>query len=99
MCATLAETGRELRAGIDRAIAASAVGGVATHGVDTMFLLRWEDPGRESRFLAEAARAGVILKRGAYDFAAVAHDEEALRSVEAAASSAFVALVESERSH
>ena len=98
VCATLAETGRELRAAIDRAIVASGVGGVTTHGVDTMFLLRWEDSDRESRFLAEAVRAGVIFKRGAYNFAAVAHDEEALRAIEAAASSAFVALVESERS-
>ena len=98
VCATLADTGRELRGAIDRAIAASGVGGVATHGVDTMFLLRWEDAARESRFLAEDVGAGVIFKRGAYNFAAVAHDEEALRAVEAAASSALVALVESERS-
>ncbi|HEU4721344.1 MAG TPA: aminotransferase class III-fold pyridoxal phosphate-dependent enzyme [Gemmatimonadaceae bacterium] len=97
ICATLAETGRELRAGLDRAIAASGVGGVTTHGVDTMVLLRWADPARESRFLAESARAGVIFKRGAYNFAAIAHDEEALRLIEAAASSALVALVESER--
>ena len=98
VCATLAETGRELRAGIERAIAASGAGGVVTAGVDTMFLLRWDDPAREARFLAEAAHAGVIFKRGAYNFSAVAHDEDALRSVEAAASSALVALVEWERS-
>ena len=98
ICATLAETGREMRGAIDRAIAASGVGGVTTHGVDTMFLLRWEDPARESRFLAEGARAGVIFKRGAYNFAAIAHDEETLRLIESAASSALVALVESERS-
>ena len=98
VCATLAETGRELRGAVDRAIAASGVEGVTTQGVDTMFLLRWEDPARESRFLAEGVRAGVIFKRGAYNFAAIAHDEEALREIEAAASSALVALVESERS-
>ena len=98
ICATLAETGRELRAALDRAIAASGVGGVSTAGVDTMFLLRWDDPARESRFLAEAARAGVLLKRGAYNFAAIAHDDEALREIEAAASGALVALADSERS-
>ena len=98
VCATLAETGREMRGAIDRAIAASGAGGVTTEGIDAMFLLRWEDPARESRFLAEAARAGVILKRGAYNFAAVAHDEEALRAIESAASHALVALAESERS-
>jgi glutamate-1-semialdehyde 2,1-aminomutase len=98
ICATLAETGRELRAALDRAIAASGVDGVSTDGVDPMFLLRWDDPAREGRFLAEAARAGVIFKRGAYNFAAIAHDDEALREIEAAASGAFVALADWESS-
>jgi glutamate-1-semialdehyde 2,1-aminomutase len=96
ICATLAETGRELRAAVDRAILASRMSGVATAGVDTMFLLRWDDPARETRFLLEAARAGVLFKRGAYNFAAIAHDEKALQEVEAAASAALVAIAESE---
>jgi len=94
VCATLAETGREMRAALDRAIDASGVGAVSTEGLDPMFLLRWDDPKREARFLAECARAGVIVKRGAYNFAAVAHDEEAIRDIEAAASSALVALAD-----
>jgi glutamate-1-semialdehyde aminotransferase len=94
VCATLGETGREMRAAFDRAIDASGVGGVSTEGLDPMFLLRWDDPKREARFLAECARAGVIVKRGAYNFAAVAHDEEAIRDIEAAASSALVALAD-----
>jgi glutamate-1-semialdehyde 2,1-aminomutase len=98
VCATLADTGREMRAALDRAIAASGVTGVDTEGIDPMFLLRWDDPARESRFLAECARAGVIVKRGAYNFAAVAHDEEAIREIEAAASSALVAIADWERS-
>ncbi|MEO6528439.1 MAG: aminotransferase class III-fold pyridoxal phosphate-dependent enzyme [Gemmatimonadaceae bacterium] len=97
ICATLADTGRELRASLDRAIAASGIRGVTTAGVDTMMLLRWDDPTRESRFLQEGARAGVLFKRGAYNFAAVAHDDAALQEIEAAASGAFVALAESER--
>ena len=40
---------------------------------------------------------GVIVKRGAYNFAAVAHDEEAIRKIESATSSALVALAEWER--
>ena len=98
VCATLADTGREIRAAFDRAIEASGVGGFATEGIDPMFLLRWDDPAREARFLAECARAGVIVKRGAYNFAAVAHDEEAILEIEAAASSALVALADAERS-
>jgi glutamate-1-semialdehyde aminotransferase len=97
ICGTLAETGRELRAAIDRAIEASGVDGVSTDGIDPMFLLRWDDPARESRFVRECARAGLILKRGAYDFAAVAHDEEAIRDVESGVSSALVAMVEAEQ--
>lgn len=98
VCATIAETGRDLRAALDRAIVASGVTGVATEGLDPMFLLRWDDPERESRFVRECLRAGVVIKRGAYNFAAVAHDEEAIRDVEAAASGALVALADWERS-
>lgn len=98
VCATLAETGREIRAAFDRAIEASGVDGVTTDGIDPMFLLRWDDAVREARFLAECANAGVIVKRGAYNFAAIAHDEEAIREIEAAASSALVALGDREQS-
>jgi glutamate-1-semialdehyde aminotransferase len=98
VCATLAETGREIRASFERAVAASGVAGVTVDGIAPMFLCRWDDPAREARFLAECARAGVIVKRGAYNFAAVAHDEEAIREIEAAASSALVALADWESS-
>ena len=94
--ATLAETGREMRGAVDRAIAASGVEGVRTGGLDSMWLIRWDDPGRESRFLRHAVREGVLFKRGAYNFAAIAHDDEALREIEAAASAALVALGEEE---
>jgi glutamate-1-semialdehyde aminotransferase len=97
ICATLAETGRELRGAVDRAIAASGLSGVRTDGVDAMWLIRWDAPERESRFLLHALHDGVLFKRGAYNFAAVAHDEEAIQEVEAAASAALVALAEEER--
>jgi glutamate-1-semialdehyde aminotransferase len=94
ICATLTEAGRDMRAAVDRAVMASGIGGVATWGIDPMWLMRWDDPAMESRFLLRALEEGVLFKRGAYNFAAVAHDEEALREIEAAASAAFVALVE-----
>ena len=97
VCATVAETGREMRAAVDRAIAASGVRGVTTDGVDPMWLVRFDDPARESRFLLAALEAGVLFKRGAYNFAAIAHDDEAIQEIEAAASQAFVALAESEQ--
>ena len=98
ICGTLAETGREIRAAFDRAIAASGVTGVSTDGIDPMFLLRWDDPARESHFVRDRCAAACIFKRGAYNFAAIAHDEEALREIEAAVSGAFVTLAEWERS-
>ena len=94
--ATLGETGREMRAAVDRAIEACGVAGVRTLGVDQMWLMQWDEPARESAFLRHAVRAGVLFKRGAYNYAAVAHDEEALREIEAAASAALVALSEDE---
>jgi glutamate-1-semialdehyde 2,1-aminomutase len=97
ICATLADTGRELRAALDRAIAASGVEGVRSSGIDTLFLLRWDDPMRVSQFVQEGARGGVLFKRGAYNFSAIAHDDEALREIEAAASGALVALAELDR--
>jgi hypothetical protein len=64
--------------------------------VDSMWLIRWDDAARETRFLQHAVREGVLFKRGAYNFAAVAHDDEALREIEAAASAALVAVGEDE---
>ena len=94
IAATLAETGREMRAAVDRAIEASGLDGVRTDGLDAMWLMRWDDAARECRFLLNAVHEGVLFKRGAYNFAAVAHDEDALRDIEAAASAALVALAE-----
>ena len=94
ICATLGETGREMRAAVERAIAASGIGGVTSAGVDTMWHLRWDDSTAESRFILRALDEGVLFKRGAYNFAAVAHDDEALQEIEAAASAAFVAMME-----
>lgn len=92
VCATLAETGREMRGAVDRAIGASGIAGVRTDGVDAMWFLRWEDHSVETRFLLAALDAGVLFKRGPYNFAAIAHDEEALAEIEAAASAALVSL-------
>jgi glutamate-1-semialdehyde aminotransferase len=97
ICATLAETGREMRGAVDRAIAASGLTGVQTDGVDAMWLIRWNDATRESSFLLHAVNEGVLFKRGAYNFAAIAHDEQTLQEIEAAASAALVALAEEER--
>ena len=96
VCESLAEIGREMRAAVDRAIAASRIQGVRTDGLDQMWLIRFDAPERESRFLELAVEAGVLFKRGAYDFASLAHDEDAIAEIESAASSALVGLRDEE---
>lgn len=90
VCESLGEIGAEMRAAVDRAIVASRIEGVRVDGLDHMWLIRFDSPARESRFLELAADAGVLFKRGAYDFPSLAHDEEAIAEIESAASSALV---------
>jgi glutamate-1-semialdehyde 2,1-aminomutase len=97
ICDALASTGRDLRDGVAAAIKASGIDGVTVDGIDPMWLLRFDQPARETRFLELAAREGVLFKRGAYNYASIAHDEETIREVEAAASAAFVALRDEEQ--
>ena len=94
VCADLEHIGGRMRAGVEAAIAASRCPGVAVDGLAPMWLLRFDDRRREDRFLALARAEGVLFKRGAYNFASLAHDEDALASIESAASHALVALRE-----
>jgi glutamate-1-semialdehyde 2,1-aminomutase len=77
-----------------RAIAASGISGVTVEGIAPMWFLAFESPANQSRFLELAVEHGVLFKRGAYNFPAVAHDEQTLIEIERAASTAFVQLVE-----
>jgi glutamate-1-semialdehyde 2,1-aminomutase len=92
ICASLADIGREIREAVSAAIEASGVQGVSIEGLDPMWFLRFDAPERETIFLRAAVESGVLFKRGPYNFAAMAHDEEAIREIEAAASAAFVTL-------
>jgi glutamate-1-semialdehyde 2,1-aminomutase len=96
VCDSLRATGKEMRAVVSAAIEASGVGGVSVEGLDPMWLLRFDHPERETEFLTAAVRNGVLFKRGAYNFAAIAHDDEAIRDIEAGASAAFVEMLERE---
>jgi len=90
ICGSLASIGKEMREVVGNALAASGVGGVSLQGIDPMWFLRFDDPARESLFLRAAARNGVLFKKGAYNYAAMAHDEDAMAAIEGAASAAFV---------
>jgi len=96
VCARLATTGKAMQDAVQAAIDASGVSGVSLDGIDPMWFLRFDDKTRETRFLELAASHGVLFKRGAYNFAAIAHDEEVLTEIESAASAAFVELLEEE---
>jgi glutamate-1-semialdehyde 2,1-aminomutase len=96
VCESLATVGAEIRAAVSHAIEASGVRGPEIDGLDQMWLMRWDTPAREQRFLELAAAHGVLFKKGAYNYAALAHDEDAIRQIEAGASDAFVELRDEE---
>src|SRR6185503_14272069 len=74
VCASLWSTGKEMREAVAAAITASGVSGVSVEGIDPMWLIRFDEPALESAFLRSAVLHGVLFKRGAYNFAAMAHD-------------------------
>jgi glutamate-1-semialdehyde 2,1-aminomutase len=95
VCGILARVGAAMRDAVASAAEASGIPGVTLDGLDPMWLMRFEDPAVERMFLEEAVAQGVLFKRGAYNYAALAHDEEEiLVEVERAASSAMVAVVD-----
>lgn len=96
VCESLATVGAEMRAAVERGVEASGIEGPTIIGLDQMWLMRWDNPAREQRFLELAAVHGVLFKRGAYNYSALAHDEDAIRDIEAGASSAFVELRDEE---
>lgn len=95
VCAALERIGTELRDAVSRALAASGATGVTLGGLPQMWFLRWDDASRQARFAEQTLERGVLFKRGAYNFAALAHDDEAiLTAVELAASGALLAVRE-----
>jgi glutamate-1-semialdehyde 2,1-aminomutase len=89
VCASLWARGTRLGAALGRAIAGAGVPGVRVDGIPPMLLLRWDDADAERRFVQAAARHGALLKRGAYDFASLAHDDAAVATVERAVGAAL----------
>jgi hypothetical protein len=61
-----------------------------------MWMFRFDSSERETRFLELAAGQGVLLKRGAYNYPAIAHTDEVIREIEASANEAFIQLRDEE---
>lgn len=96
VCGSLWSIGADMKHAVGAAIEASGVKGISVDGIDPMWMLRFDRPERERRFLQLAAANGVLFKRGAYNFAALAHDDDALRDLERFASDTLVALRDEE---
>ena len=94
VCARLATVGAQMKAAVERAILASGLPGIGVAGLDQMWRLTFGDSHVESQFVRYAVEHGALFKRGAYNFAALAH-EELIPEIEAAASAALVAIKES----
>ena len=92
VCGALSRAGTAMQVGVERAITASGYRRASVGGLDCMWLLRFERDDEQSRFLEVALREGVIFKRGAYNFASLAHDGDAIERIERAATTAFRAL-------
>jgi glutamate-1-semialdehyde aminotransferase len=88
VCGTLARAGALLRRGVREALDAAGLTTVVDHGDDAMWGLRWPDDDRHTVFLAAMRAHGVLCKRGAYQFAMVAHDAAAVAQVAQAAAAA-----------
>ncbi|MEP6692803.1 MAG: aminotransferase class III-fold pyridoxal phosphate-dependent enzyme [Gemmatimonadaceae bacterium] len=83
-----ASTCRELR----RAIAESGVTGVEILGLAPMWLMRFDDDADRVAFQRAMLDEGVLVKNGAYNFAALAHDDLTVREIGRAARAALGAM-------
>ncbi len=97
VCGTLWRTGEQMRDGVQRAARDAGTRGVALVGIPPMWLVRFDDALRPARFVELALGEGVLFKLGAYNFASLAHDADALAAVERAAAHAFAALTHAAR--
>ncbi|HNV74497.1 MAG TPA: aminotransferase class III-fold pyridoxal phosphate-dependent enzyme [Gemmatimonadaceae bacterium] len=97
VCATLWRVGKEMRERVAAAVQASGVPGVRVTGIDPMWSIEFDDERRQRAFLEGAALEGVLFKRGAYNYASMAHDDdEILLEIERVASTALVDVSEDE---
>jgi glutamate-1-semialdehyde 2,1-aminomutase len=92
VCEKLAKIGGDMRVAVGNALRAGKLDGISLAGIDPMWFLKFDSPELETRFLTAAAAQGVLFKRGPYNFAATAHDEETIHEIESCTSNAIVAM-------
>ena len=95
VCETLWRVGAAIQAGVAGAVEASGIAGVHLTGIGPMWALAFDDALVQRAFLERSAIGGVLFKRGAYNYASVAHDDdEIILEIERVASTALVELQE-----
>ncbi|MBC8089179.1 MAG: aminotransferase class III-fold pyridoxal phosphate-dependent enzyme [Phycisphaerae bacterium] len=82
VCARLAEIGNAMKDCVATALSAVPSVDIRAEGEGVMWRLVASDPAELDALVATATRHGVLLKRGAYQFASLAHDDEAIREVQ-----------------
>jgi glutamate-1-semialdehyde aminotransferase len=96
VCDSLGQVGEEMRRAFQSSMDASGIEGVTLGGIDPMWFFRFESETRMRRFLSLALQLGVLFKRGPYNFPSLSHDDDALRAIEHACSTAMVQLLDEE---
>ncbi len=84
VCARLSEIGRTMKRAVIAALETAPTVAIRTEGEAVMWRLVADNPADLDMLVAHATRHGVLLKRGAYQFAALAHDDEAIHGVQQA---------------
>lgn len=90
----MAANGHAMRDAVERAIASTGISSVSTAGIPEMWLLRFDDEAQGARFVRHAVEAGVLFKRGAYNFGSLAHHPGEVAAIGRAAEAAFARLRE-----
>lgn len=81
VCERMARAGGQLQDIVQAGLANAPWVGVGVDGPPMMWRLHADVAEQLDAFVAVAARFGVLFKRGAYQFGAVAHDDESLDNV------------------
>ncbi|MEP6836092.1 MAG: aminotransferase class III-fold pyridoxal phosphate-dependent enzyme [Gemmatimonas sp.] len=81
VCERLSEIGTSMQQAVREALASVPSLSVRVEGEPAMWRLVADNPTDLDALVANATRHGVLLKRGAYQFASLAHDDESIRII------------------
>ena len=88
VCEQLADIGETMQETVARALSKTPSLQIRAEGPAQMWRLVAENPSDLDSLVAAATRHGLLLKRGAYQFASLAHDEAAMTIIESGVAAA-----------